>query len=58
MNCPYCGKPLTYDDTIDTEELDERYIQSEIHYCENCKKSFLRKVYWKMVYECEKWEET
>ena len=58
MNCPYCGKPLTFDDTIDTEEFDEYYIQSEIHYCKNCKKTFLHKVYWKMVYECEEWEET
>lgn len=58
MNCPYCGKPLTYDDTIDTENCDKRYTEFETYYCENCKKNFLREVYWKMVYDCDKWEET
>ena len=57
MKCPYCGKPLEYIDTIDTENCDEQYTEFETHYCENCNKSFLREVYWKMVYNGEQWEE-
>lgn len=57
MKCPYCGKPLKYANTIDTEICDEEYTEIENHYCENCNKNFLREVYWKMIYENEKWEE-
>ena len=43
--------------TIDTENYNNQYIELETYYCENCNKSFLREVYWKMVYGSEQWKE-
>ena len=57
MKCPYCGRPLKYTDTIDTEECDEQYIQTETHYCKKCNKTFVRKIVWQLVYEYDTWEE-
>ena len=53
MKCPYCGKPLKYEDTIDTEIYNDKYIEIENHYCENCNKNFLREVHWEMIYKNE-----
>lgn len=55
MKYPYCGKLLTYSDTIDTEQIDEQYMEKEVYYCEHCSISFLRQVYWKMVYNGDEW---
>lgn len=57
MNCPCCGKPLIYDDTIDTELVSGQYMEKEIYYCEHCERTFLRQAYYKMVYKNDKWEE-
>ena len=44
MKCPYCGQPLEYTDTIDTEECNEQYIQTETHYCKNAIKLLYEKL--------------